>query len=104
MTEDRYIPGVPCWVDVDQPDPEAATAFYGGLFGWEFEDRMPAEAPGHYFAASIGGQQVAAIGSPPEATDAPPAWSTYIWVDDVDESVARVRGRSTSWRRVGWRS
>ena len=34
---DGYIPGVPCWVDTSQPDPGAALAFYGGLFGWEFE-------------------------------------------------------------------
>ena len=39
--QDRYIPGVPCWVDTTQPDPEAAAAFYGGLFGWELEDAMP---------------------------------------------------------------
>ena len=39
---DGYIPGVPCWVDTSQPDPEAALDFYGGLFGWEFEDVMPA--------------------------------------------------------------
>ena len=30
---DGYIPGVPCWVDTSQPDPDAALAFYGGLFG-----------------------------------------------------------------------
>ena len=45
--EDRYIPGVPCWIDTNQPDPEAAVAFYGGLFGWEFEDVTPPGAPGH---------------------------------------------------------
>ncbi len=39
---DGYIPGVPCWVDTSQPDPDAAAEFYGGLFDWEFEDVMPA--------------------------------------------------------------
>jgi len=39
---DGYVPGVPCSVDTSQPDPEAALPFYGGLFGWEFEDPMPA--------------------------------------------------------------
>ena len=38
---DGYIAGVPCWVDASEPDPEAAVGFYGGLFGWEFEDVMP---------------------------------------------------------------
>ena len=31
-----YPPGVPCWVDTQQPDPRAAMRFYEGLFGWEF--------------------------------------------------------------------
>jgi uncharacterized protein len=35
---DGYIPGVPCWVDTSQPDPESAIDFYGGLFGWGFEE------------------------------------------------------------------
>ena len=29
----EYPPGVPCRIDTAQPDPEAATRFYGGLFG-----------------------------------------------------------------------
>lgn len=91
MSNDRYIPGVPCWVDTDQPDPEAATAFYGALFGWEFEDRMPADAPGSYYMATLRGQEVAAIGSPPEEADGPPVWSTYVWVADADETAAKVR-------------
>ena len=32
-----YIPGVPCWVDASEPDPQAAVDFYRELFGWEFE-------------------------------------------------------------------
>ena len=46
MPEQEWLAGVPCWVDTSQPDPEAATDFYGGLFGWEFEDRMPEGADG----------------------------------------------------------
>jgi len=43
---DGYIPGVPCWIDTSQPDPEAAVGFYTDLFGWEFEDVMPPDSPG----------------------------------------------------------
>ena len=39
--QDRYIPGVPCWVDTSHPDPQAAAAFYAGVFAWEIEDLMP---------------------------------------------------------------
>ena len=52
---DGYIPGVPCWVDTSQPDPEAAVDFYSGLFPWEFEDVMPPDSPGKYFIARIRG-------------------------------------------------
>ena len=55
---DGYIPGVPCWVDTNQPDAEAVLPFYTGVFGWEFEDAMPAEAPGHYFMARIRGGEI----------------------------------------------
>src|SRR5438034_5940684 len=67
---DGYIAGVPCWVDTSQPDPDAAADFYGGLFGWEFEDAMPAGAPGRYLIARLRGADVAAVSSQPEG--APP--------------------------------
>lgn len=88
---DRYTPGVPCWVDATEPDPEAAVPFYAGLFGWELEDAMPPEAPGSYFMARIGGEDVAAIGSP--MGEAPPAatWNTYVWVQSADETAGKVR-------------
>jgi uncharacterized protein len=62
---DGYIPGVPCWVDTSQPDPEAAVNFYSGVFGWEFEDVMPPGSEGAYFIARIRGGDVAAVGSLP---------------------------------------
>lgn len=87
---DRYIPGVPCWADTSQPDPEAAAAFYRGLFGWELEDVMPPGAPGHYFTARLDGGDVAAVASAPEGASTA-TWNTYIWVDSADETVAKVR-------------
>ena len=88
---DRYIPGVPCWVDTAQPDPDAAAEFYAGLFGWELENTAPAGSPGPYLVARLGGGDVAAITSQPEG--APPAaeWSTYVWVESADETTAKVR-------------
>jgi hypothetical protein len=89
--QDRYIPGVPCWVDTVQPDAQAAVAFYGQLFGWQLEDVMPPDAPGSYFTARIGGGDVAAIASAPEGASPPPSWNTYIWVESADETAAKVR-------------
>jgi predicted enzyme related to lactoylglutathione lyase len=102
---DGYIPGVPCWVDAREPDPQAAVDFYGGLFGWEFEDAMPPSPEGNYFIAraeatgwslfdSSGGVRagdVAAIGSIPEGAPAVAMWNTYFWVDSADEAASKVR-------------
>jgi predicted enzyme related to lactoylglutathione lyase len=83
-----YQPGVPCWVDTWQPDPEAAVGFYTQLFGWEAEDRMPPDSPGQYFMCKLRGRGVAAIGSqPPEHA---PVWDTYISVDRADDTAAKV--------------
>jgi uncharacterized protein len=56
MTDERSYPaGVPCWVDTDQPDVDAARDFYAGVFGWTFSDAVPTEAPGTYLIAALGG-------------------------------------------------
>jgi predicted enzyme related to lactoylglutathione lyase len=91
LERDGYLPGVPCWVDTSQPDPEAAVAFYRGVFGWDLEDTMPPGSPGQYFIARVDGRDVAAVGSQPEG--APPAatWNTYVWVQSADEAAAKVR-------------
>jgi predicted enzyme related to lactoylglutathione lyase len=88
--QDRYIPGVPCWVDITPPDPEAAVAFYGDLFDWEFEEVMPADAPGSYSIARVRGGDVAAVGSQAGGDAQPAAWNTYVWVEDADESAAQA--------------
>ena len=88
--QDRYIPGVPCWVDTTQPDPHAAVSFYGDLFGWEFENVMPADAPLPYYVARLRGGDVAAVAAPREGGADAAAWNTYIWVDDADVTTARV--------------
>jgi uncharacterized protein len=102
---DGYIPGVPCWVDLSEPDPEAALEFYGGLFGWEFEDVMPPSSEGDYFIArgraasssifdtsgELRSGDVAAIGSIPQGVPSPAMWNTYFWVDSADEAAAKVR-------------
>ena len=84
-------PGVPCWIDTSQPDPEKAVEFYRELFGWEFEDAMPESADGSYFMGRIRDGAVAAVGSIPEGAPAEAMWNSYIAVDSADEAVARAR-------------
>jgi predicted enzyme related to lactoylglutathione lyase len=101
---DGYIPGVPCWVDVSEPDPEAALDFYGGLFGWEFEDVMPGGSESRYFIArgqaksssifdtsgALRSGDVAAVRSIPEAAPPRPMWNSYFWVESADEAASQV--------------
>jgi uncharacterized protein len=88
---DRYVPGVPCWIDTSQPDPDAAVAFYGGLFGWEFENTMPPGSDGKYFIARLRGGDVAAVSSRPEGGPPMAMWNTYVWVESADAAAAKVR-------------
>ena len=91
LERDGYPPGVPCWVDTSQPDPEAAVEFYGDLFGWEFRDAMPPDSPARYFMAGLRGGDVAGVASPPEGGPPMGVWNTYIWVESADEAAAKVR-------------
>lgn len=82
-----YPAGVPCWIDSEQPDPEAACAFYRELLGWTFSEVTPPGAPGAYMIATVDGRDVAAVGS---SSGAPVAWQTYVAVDDLEAAAAAV--------------
>ena len=86
-----YIPGVPCWVDTNQPDPQAALPFYSGLFGWEFENAMPEGSGGEYFMARIRGGDVAAVGGVPDGMPPMAMWNTYVAVANADDAAEKVR-------------
>ena len=73
LERDGYPPGVPCWVDTAQPDPQAAVRFYTGLFGWDFEERTPAGSTGQYLVGELRGRDVAGVGSQPEGAPPDPA-------------------------------
>jgi uncharacterized protein len=87
---DGYLPGIPCWIDTSQPDPDAAVGFYSGLFGWEFEDVMPPGSEGKYFIARIRGGDVAAVGSIPDGAPPMAMWNTYVWVESADDTASKV--------------
>ena len=93
---DGYIPGVPCWIDTSQPDPDAAAEFYGALFGWELEDTMPADAPGKYFMARIRGRDAAAVGSQMGEGPQPAKWNTYIQVENADATAEKIKAAGGS--------
>ena len=78
-----YAPGTPCWVDLATPDLEAAEKFYGSLFGWEIPELPNSAEMGGYRRAKLNGRDVAGA-MPLMQEGQPPAWSTYISVDDAD--------------------
>ncbi len=72
---------------------DAAAEFYGGLFGWELPEAENAEQTGGYRQAMRDGKAVAGV-MPLMQEGQPPAWSTYVSVEDADATVAKVtRGR-----------
>ncbi len=93
---DGFQPGVPCWVDTWQPDADAAMRFYTQIFGWEAEETMPEGVEGTHYICRLRGRDVAAIASRPEGAPEVTAWTTYVWVDDVDATAARARGAGGS--------
>ena len=111
---DGYIPGVPCWVDTSQPDPEAAARLLPRPVRLGVRERDARRvAPGEYFIGRIRGGDVAAVGSIPEGAPPMAVWNTYIWVDSADETAAKVARRRRQrgdgavrrhGRRAGWRS
>ena len=89
---ESYAQGTPNWVDLQTTDQAAAKAFYGGVFGWTYDDQ-PMDAGAVYSIAKIGDGQVAAIApQSPElkAAGAPAMWNTYLAVDSVDDATAKV--------------
>lgn len=89
MAENRasgYTEGVPCWVDVQLSDVEAGKRFYGGLFGWTFEDA--GGGPGSVWAR-LGGAAVARLARKRDGR-MPTVWTVYFATPDARELTRRV--------------
>ncbi|BBC31265.1 27 kDa antigen Cfp30B [Streptomyces graminofaciens] len=91
-----FTHGSPCWIDLGSPDTDAATAFYGGVFGWRFVSAGP-EAGGYGFFQKDGAT-VAALG-PLTEEGASSAWTVYFRTDDVGATAEAV-GRGGGAVRV----
>ena len=79
------------WRDLITEDVTAARRFYGGLFGWTFEDT---KGPGgrEYVLAKSGSVYVAGMVSVEKSGDGTKLsrWLPYMSVDDVDDAVAKA--------------
>lgn len=88
-----HPPGLFGWVDTFTSNPERATDFYTGLFGWEAYDRTD-QLGAHYTQFFLEGQLVAGLSPlPPEmaAEGILPQWVSYVLVDDVDAACQASR-------------
>lgn len=87
-----YLHGVPCWIDLSTTDLDGAKVFYTALFGWEAED-VPTDRGVPYTMFRKEGRAVAG-GGPMQSGMAeqgvPPMWNSYVNVDGVDDTLARV--------------
>jgi uncharacterized protein len=82
-----YVANTPRWVDLGSPDLEASKRFYSDLFGWGAESM--GEEAGGYTLFQQGGAQIAGAG-PLMMEGQPTAWTTYVYVDDLDAIAAKV--------------
>jgi predicted enzyme related to lactoylglutathione lyase len=83
------IPGKFVWHNLITADAEAARAFYGGLFGWEFESQKG----GRYTVISHRGRNIGGIVDVRKDGHAPKAarWLSAMSVADLDASLAAVK-------------
>ena len=90
--KEKYEEGTPSWVDLMTTDPEGAQAFYGALFGWDFQTN-PTPDGQEYIMCSLKGHAAAGLGKQAQEQidmGIPPMWNTYISVNDIEATVAKV--------------
>ncbi len=88
----EHTPGTFSWVDLSTSDTGGAQDFYGGLFGWEFEENpIPEEAGGGiYVMCKVQGDSVSAISPQQDGDPSPPHWNNYVTVASADDAAAKA--------------
>lgn len=85
-----FTPGAPCWIDLMTTDAQRAEDFYGSLLGWTFQ-RGDEELYGGYAMALLDGKPIAGVMQKQPSEEMPDVWTTYLYVENADESVAKVQ-------------
>lgn len=80
--------GAMCLNQLNTSDPEAAQAFYGALFGWEFSQVADGALP--YWGITNGGALNGGLMALDPAAPAPPHWLVYFTADDLDGADALI--------------
>lgn len=83
-----------CWRELNTQNLSAAKEFYKGLFGWTVEQSKLSETQYeeiHFGEKAVGGMLEINQDWGENWQNIPPAWMTYIAVDDIAESVEKIR-------------
>ncbi len=96
-------PGGLTWEDLSVADADAARAFYGGLFGFEF-DALDGAGTGYTTFATAGHRDwpMGGIGTLGDAGY--PAWLVYFAVVDTDAAVSAAQANGGRLTRPAWDS
>lgn len=83
-------PGAPAWHELATPEVDAASAFYGDLLGWSYEDQPIFSAKYHRIRATPDGEPDGGgmLQMNEEWEGVPPHWMVYLAVADIDACVA----------------
>lgn len=85
-----YDHGTFSWAELSSTDANAAKKFYGGLFGWTFDD-VPMGKGELYSMAKQGDKTVCALYTMgAEMKGVPVHWGSYVTVNDVDATTKKV--------------
>jgi uncharacterized protein len=90
----NHPPGTFSWVDLSTNDAAGAKGFYGGVFGWEFDDQPVGDGI-VYTMCRLDGKAVCALSQQQEqerSQGIPPHWNNYVTVDGVDAATAKAGG------------
>ena len=83
-----------CWQELNTQNLGAATEFYRGLFNWKLEQSKTTEMVYkeiHFNEKPVGGMMEINEGWGEHWQKIPSAWMTYIAVDDIGESVEKIK-------------
>ena len=85
------IPGKFIWFDLITPDPRAAQAFYGKVFGWSFQ---PVADASDYVAIAAGGRLIGGIFQPVagQGGTVGTRWLGFVSVRDVRKATMKLGG------------
>jgi uncharacterized protein len=88
--------GVFVWDELMTTDVEGAKGFYREVVGWESRDMDMGNSFMYTLFSSGGEDRAGCMPVPPEAQGMPPAWLTYLGVEDVDATVEKAKSLGSS--------